>query len=54
MQTTIGSKGEVTIPLDVRQHFRLTQGMAVTFDIEGDHIALRFAPAMPMSSTPSS
>jgi AbrB family looped-hinge helix DNA binding protein len=41
MQTTLTSKGQVTIPRDVRQHFGLTQGMAVTFEIKGDHIALR-------------
>ena len=41
MQTTLTSKGQVTIPQDVRQHFGLKQGMAVTFEIEGDHIALR-------------
>jgi len=45
MQTTLTSKGQVTIPRDVRQHFGLKQGMAVTFEIEGDHIALRPAPA---------
>lgn len=41
MQTTLTSKGQVTIPKDVRQHFGLRQGMAVVFEIEGDHIALR-------------
>ena len=41
MQTTITSKGQVTIPRDVRQHFGLQQGMAVNFSVEGDHIALR-------------
>ena len=45
MQTTITSKGQVTIPRDVRQKFGLKQGMAVTFAVEGDHIALRPAPA---------
>lgn len=43
MQTTLTSKGQVTIPRDVRQHFGLKQGMAITFEIEGDHIALRVA-----------
>lgn len=43
MQTTLTSKGQVTIPRDVRQHFGLKQGMAITFEIEGDHIALRAA-----------
>ncbi len=46
MQTTITSKGQVTIPRDVRQHFGLQQGVSVTFQIEGDHIALRPAPSV--------
>ncbi len=41
MPTTLTSKGQVTIPRHVRQHFGLKQGMAVVFEIEGDHIALR-------------
>lgn len=45
MQTTITSKGQVTIPRDMRQHFGLQQGMSVSFAVEGDHIALRPAPA---------
>lgn len=45
MQTTITSKGQVTIPRDVRQHFGLQQGMSVNFAVEGDHIALRPAPS---------
>ncbi len=45
MQTTLTSKGQVTIPRDMRQHFGLKQGMAITFEIEGDHIALRSARA---------
>ncbi|OGB28414.1 MAG: hypothetical protein A3F78_21325 [Burkholderiales bacterium RIFCSPLOWO2_12_FULL_61_40] len=43
MQTILTSKGQVTIPRVVRQHFGLKQGMAITFAIEGDHIALRAA-----------
>lgn len=39
--TTITSKGQITIPRDVRRHFGLQQGMAVTFAVEGDHIAVR-------------
>jgi AbrB family looped-hinge helix DNA binding protein len=46
VQTTITSKGQVTIPRDVRQQFGLKQGMAVTFAVEGDHIALRPAAAV--------
>lgn len=45
MQTTLTSKGQVTIPRDLRQHFGLKQGMAVVFEVEGDHIALRPSPA---------
>jgi AbrB family looped-hinge helix DNA binding protein len=45
MLTTLTSKGQVTIPRDVRQHFGLKQGMAMSFEIEGDHIALRPARA---------
>lgn len=45
MQTTLTSKGQVTIPRDMRQHFGLKQGMAIMFEIEGDHIALRPARA---------
>jgi len=45
MQTTLTSKGQVTIPRDLRQHFGLYQGMALRFTVEGDHIALRPAPS---------
>ncbi|MDP2416111.1 MAG: AbrB/MazE/SpoVT family DNA-binding domain-containing protein [Hydrogenophaga sp.] len=41
MQTTLTRKGQVTIPRAVRQRFGLKQGMAISFSIEGDHIALR-------------
>lgn len=51
MQTTLTSKGQVTIPRDVRQHFGLKQGMAITFAIEGDHIALRAARAPRQADT---
>ncbi len=46
MQTTVTSKGQVTIPRDVRQHFGLQQGIAVSFSIVGDHIELRPAPSV--------
>ena len=51
MQTTITSKGQVTIPRDLRQHFGLLQGMSVTFEIEGDHIALRPAASVRRNAT---
>jgi AbrB family looped-hinge helix DNA binding protein len=46
MQTTITSKGQVTIPSDLRRHFGLQQGMAVSFAMAGDHIELRPAPSV--------
>jgi len=52
MQTTLTSKGQVTIPRDVRQLFGLRQGMAVQFTVEGDHIALR--PAVSVRHLPDS
>ncbi|GAB4218254.1 MAG: hypothetical protein Fur007_23290 [Rhodoferax sp.] len=52
MQTTLTSKGQVTIPRDVRQLFGLRQGMAVQFTVEGDHIALR--PAVSARQVPAS
>lgn len=45
MQTTLTSKGQVTIPLKFRQHLGLQQGMAVNFTLAGDHIELRPAPS---------
>ena len=51
MQTTLTSKGQVTIPRDMRQHFGLKQGMAIAFEIEGDHIALRPARAPGQAQT---
>ena len=41
MQTTLTGKGQVAIPRAGRQRLGLKRGMAVTFEIEGDHIALR-------------
>ncbi len=52
MQTTITSKGQVTIPRDLRRHFGLQAGMAVQFEIQGDHIAIRPAAA-PGGQVPS-
>lgn len=51
MRTTLTSKGQVTIPRDLRQHFGLKQGMAIAFEIEGDHIALRPARAPGQTQT---
>ena len=40
MQTTITSKGQVTIPRDVRQHFGLRQRNVVAFNRKVDRHAL--------------
>ena len=45
MQPTITSKGQITIPRDLRRHFGLHPGTAVCCELAGDHIALRPAPA---------
>ena len=42
MQPTMTSKGQITIPRDLRRHFGLHTGTAVRFEIEGDHIAFRY------------
>ena len=46
MLPTLTTKGQVTIPRAMRQHFGLQPGVAVQFAIEGDHIALRPAPSL--------
>lgn len=46
------SKGQVTVPKEVRQRLGLRQGMRVVFVVEGDHAVLR--PAMPDRSRPKS
>ena len=51
MPTNLTSKGQVTIPRDMRQHFGIKQGMAIAFEIEGDHIALRPARAPGQAQT---
>ncbi len=46
------SKGQVTVPKEVRQRLGLRQGMRVAFVVEGDHAVLR--PATPDRSRPKS
>jgi AbrB family looped-hinge helix DNA binding protein len=50
--TTMTSKGQVTVPKEVRQRLGLRQGMRVAFVVEGDHAVLR--PAMPDRARPAS
>jgi AbrB family looped-hinge helix DNA binding protein len=46
------SKGQVTVPKEVRQRLGLRQGMRVAFVVEGDHAVLR--PATPDRARPAS
>ena len=39
--TTVTSKGQVTIPKDVRRRFGIRQGSRVEFSVVGDHVELR-------------
>ncbi len=50
--TTMTSKGQVTIPKEVRQKLGLRQGSRVAFVVQGDHAVLR--PAVPERELPKS
>ncbi len=39
--TTVTSKGQVTIPVDIRQKMGVCQGSKVEFTLVGDHVELR-------------
>lgn len=52
MNTTMTSKGQVTIPIEIRQRLGLRQGMRIAFVVEGDHAVLR--PATPDRTRPPS
>ncbi|OGA11540.1 MAG: hypothetical protein A3D95_15965 [Betaproteobacteria bacterium RIFCSPHIGHO2_12_FULL_69_13] len=41
--TTVTSKGQVTIPRDVRRRFGIRRGTKVEFSVVGDHVELRVA-----------
>ena len=42
-QSRLSSKGQVTIPVEVRDKLHLEPGDAVTYEIEGDRAVLRRA-----------
>lgn len=50
--TTMTSKGQVTVPKEVRQRLGLRRGTRIAFVVEGDHAVLR--PAVPERSRPES
>lgn len=39
--TSVTSKGQVTIPLKIRQQLGIRKGSKVTFEYVGDHIEMR-------------
>lgn len=39
--TSVTSKGQVTIPQEVRQKLSIRQGTKVAFSVVGDHVELR-------------
>ena len=42
-QTSVTSKGQVTIPKEVRQRMGIRAGSRIEFEIVGDHIEMRVA-----------
>jgi AbrB family looped-hinge helix DNA binding protein len=50
--TTVTSKGQVTIPQEVRQKLGIRQGSKVEFSIAGDHVEMRIVHTP--ASVPSS
>lgn len=44
---TLTSKGQVTIPQDVRERLGLLPGTRVVFEIDGDSVRIRRAKAQP-------
>lgn len=50
--TTMTSKGQVTIPKEVRLKLGLRQGTQIAFVVEGDHAVLR--SALPQRAAPKS
>lgn len=41
MKSTISSKGQVTVPAEVRERLGLRPGSMVTFELRGDGVLLR-------------
>jgi AbrB family looped-hinge helix DNA binding protein len=44
---TLTSKGQVTIPQDVRERLGLLPGTRVVFEVDGDSVRIRRAEAQP-------
>jgi len=39
--TSVTSKGQVTIPKELRQHLGIRQGSRIEFSVVGDHVEMR-------------
>jgi AbrB family looped-hinge helix DNA binding protein len=42
--TSVTSKGQVTIPIEVRQRLGIRQGSKIQFAVVGDHVEMRLSP----------
>jgi len=51
-ETTVTSKGQVTIPKAVRQRLAIRTGTKVSFEVVGDHVELRLS-RRPAAASPS-
>ena len=49
--TSVTSKGQVTIPKEVRQQLGIRQGSRIEFSLVGDHVELRVKGAPASAST---
>lgn len=41
LDSTITTKGQVTVPIDIRRHLALEPGDKVEFSLEDDHITIK-------------
>jgi AbrB family looped-hinge helix DNA binding protein len=51
VSSSVTSKGQVTIPLEIRRRLGLARGSRVCFELVGDHVELR--PLRPDRSLPA-
>ena len=49
-ETSVTSKGQVTIPVEVRRRLGIRRGTLVEFRIVGDHAELRVADSPPVEA----
>jgi AbrB family looped-hinge helix DNA binding protein len=49
--TSVTSKGQVTIPKEVRQRLGIRQGSRIEFSVVGDHVVMRVSSSPAVKST---